>query len=483
MSVRISILMGQKLKSESGIAPFKSRINYLYEHTIMIVFVFCLLALALSIDYSLSLITAQAYWMSLGGSQKLAGLAFGIYDASTFIFAPVLAVYISRGHSYKRMFAIGLLINIVGNAVYALAYLANDPIMILAGRAISGLGAACLPFVMVYLADYFDEKDQTRAVGYVKYTAATSRMLGPLIGSLFTIMVSPETTAGKLFNMYTMAGWIPILVDLVALFFLWRFFPSNVAENYKSLNSDVKSKTPDSSLISTESSLGNPMVGWSVCGLIFHSFWAVVLIGFLNTLMYWMFMGNAFLLATHFYHVIHNQHDLYRIYVTGFVGFTCSFLIFYFGKRKLSKFGVLTFTTLLLLSSCFIFISKPDAMFYVGVGVTTFAYGLMIPYLNVLNNGIGKKIKKKVGSHMVYGIFMLTVFQSAARFAGPAIFAIFTEVDESHDCDFEDRRDYQTSGCEIRNYKAQSIGYLSTSLVLAIIGLLALHYRMRRLRM
>jgi MFS family permease len=435
----------------------------------MIIPTFCLLAFALSIDYSLSLITAQAYWVSLGGNPNLAGLVFGIYDASTFVFAPFLAIYISKGYSYKKMFMTGLVINIIGNAIYALAYLANDRAMIIVGRAISGLGAACLPFIIVHIAEFMSDNEQTRPIGYVKYTAAASRMLGPLIGSLFTIMVNPSDTSGKLFNMYTMAGWIPILIDLIALGFLGIYFPPNSLTGYQPLNS-VKAEVVTEPLSTREQ-----------ISLIARNFWSILCIGFITTLIYWMFMGNAFVIATHFFHVIDDQRQLFHIYITGFMGFIGAFLLFFFGKKRMPKFGVLACSTVVLLASCYLYTIRASAMFYLAVGATTFGYALTIPYINVINNGIGKKIKKDVGSNMVYAIFMLTIFQSAARFVGPAAFMIFTRTYESKDCNFDDQEHYVTSGCTIDNYRKQNVAYISLALLFATVALIFLHNRLKRL--
>jgi hypothetical protein len=194
-----------------------------------------------------------------------------------------------------------------------------------------------------------------------------------------------------------------------------------------------------------------------------------------------MFMGNAFIVATYYYNVIHGQHELYLIYITGFAGFILSFLLFFFGKKKLPKFKTLTLAVITLLISSYVFVIPYDAMFFVAVGITTFAYALMIPYINVLNNQIGKTIQKDIGSAMVYAIFLLTIFQSAARFAGPAAFAIFTHTITDQDCNFEDKHHYVTIGCIINGYIGQNISYISVSLVLSFIALIFLHIQLKKL--
>src|SRR5579872_1788555 len=111
----------------------------------------CLISFTLTIDYSLSLISAEAYWVMMGGNKDLSGLIFGLYDASTIIISPLLAVYLGRfDGSYKGIFLWGLIINAVGNLLYALAYIASSWSLIVAGRVISGIGATVLPLAMVY---------------------------------------------------------------------------------------------------------------------------------------------------------------------------------------------------------------------------------------------------------------------------------------------------------------------------------------------
>src|SRR6218665_511977 len=90
-----------------------------------IIAILCFLSFTLTIDYSLSLISEEAYWVSTGGNKRLSGVVFGLYDASPIVVAPLLAWYLGKGGSYKKMFLIGLIINIVGNAFYAMADLVS----------------------------------------------------------------------------------------------------------------------------------------------------------------------------------------------------------------------------------------------------------------------------------------------------------------------------------------------------------------------
>jgi MFS family permease len=408
----------------------------------MKILVCSIIAFTLTIDYSLSLISTQAYWISMGGQKGLSGLVFGLYDAPTILFTPLLAYYIAKGGSYGRMFMISLIINMFGNLLYALADYAETYVLIMLGRLVSGLGATCFPLIFVFIAEVMDEQEQVSAIGYTKYIAAISRMIGPLIGSLLTFSWNIPGTLGKLFNMYTLIGWIPIVFDIACIILLLctSVFERPVFNGRDNFNLKI----------------------------IMKAFWPILLIGFLTTTIYWMFMGNAFLIATHHYHIINNEHDLKNIYITGFVGFIGAFIMFMCCRKTMSGMKCFVSSNILLyLGSC-IFFFTGDWAFYFAVGITTFAYGVMIPSLMIMNNIIGKRLTNSIGSYVAIALTFITIFQGLARFCGPAIFTSFTNTIQDHDCDFKNKDAYVTSGCELENY------YLQNSIFIAIAAFLSL---------
>ena len=173
--------------------------------------VFCLIAFSLSIDYSLGLISIQAYWINTGGDKSLSGFVFGLYDGLTVILTPLVAWLINNyGLKYRLVFQISLIVNIIGNIIYSLAYEADTWIMILVGRGIAGMGASSLPLLMVYIAEKTCQQD---AIGYIKYTSAITRVIGPILGTIFSIVVKN----GQIFNLYTLAGWIPFFLGILTL--------------------------------------------------------------------------------------------------------------------------------------------------------------------------------------------------------------------------------------------------------------------------
>ena len=423
-------------------------------HTLVI---FCLLSFTLTIDYSISLISAEAYWVSMGGNDDLSGIIFGLYDASTIIITPILAIYIGKGGSYKLMFICGLIINMLGNAVYALAYLASSWKMIVIGRTMSGIGSTVLPLLMVYVTDNIESSMQITAVGYIKYVSAVSRIIGPVIASLLTFTVITDGIVSSIFNMYTLVGWIPIIMDIITLLAVLIYFEETVP------NEDASNTNQKYVSISD----------------IIYEFYPILTIGFVSTFIYWAFMGNSFIIATHHFHILNNEHDLWRIYVSGCVGFVISFVAFLLAKQFLSELYGLVLSIVLLTCGSYVYLASPDWAFYVAVGISTFAYGLMIPSVNILNNTLAKKNKTFLGKYMAITISLLTVIGSLARFAGPAMFTVFTTSDIHNNCNFSNKDNYNTSGCTVDNYIASNTSYITIAFVLMILSCVALYNRLK----
>ena len=423
-----------------------------------VIIVFCILSFTLTIDYSLSLISAEAYWTQTGGNEHTAGFVFGIYDATTIFVTPLLALYIGKGGSYKKMFIAGLIINIIGNALYALAYVFRRWEMIICGRGLAGLGATTLPMLMVYITNHMDKESQKTAIGYTKYVAAVSRILGPALGSLFTMAGVKSGLWNSLFNVYTLVGWIPICFALVTIIIMAAFFQDpdvldadqNLPINNDALDDDVSLMTKIGNIIS--------------------KFWTILMIGFASTFIYWMYMGNSFVITTHFYHVVSSEHQLWHIYITGFAGFILAFLLFMVARDQLSSLYGLVGSIILFIISLSIYFVRYDPLFYVAVGATTFAYAIMIPSLNIINNDIAKKNQAILGNKMALAITMLTIVQSVARFVGPFMFITFGSSHRNEICNFTDPDKYVTHGCQITNYYMMSGIYIGVTSVAMLIS-------------
>jgi len=423
-----------------------------------VIIILCLLSLTLTIDYSLSLISAVAYWINTGGNEKYAGLIFGIYDASTIFITPILAWKIEKSKwSYKMIFISSLIINIIGNASYSLANYFNKWQLIAIGRFVSGIGASVLPLLMVYVTKYMSKDEQPSAVSNIKYISAISRVMGPIIGSILTIStVHNRTIIEKLFNMYTMVGWIPILIAIVAILIICKYFEdkgTDVMLPSYSVNPDDE-KVP-------------------ICEIIMDIM-PIWIIGFISTAIYWLMIGNGFTIAIYFFDIIENEHQLWKLYISGLGGFICAFILFTISKKALSGLRGMFISIIIQTIGTYFFLIKRNWAFYVAVGVSTFGYGMMIPSVNIINNTIIKNYKENLGNFMGFMISILTAIQATARFVGPTAFSTynFTKSIAGTNCDLSDVDHYNTSGCVITNYIKFSLIYISISSGLMILFVL-----------
>ncbi len=404
------------------------------------IFVLCAISFALSIDYSLGLISTQAYWINTGGAKNLAGLVFGVYDGFTIIMTPLFAWLIdNKGFSYKSVFITCIVFNIVGNTIYSFAHVADAWIMVITGRAIAGVGATCVPLLMMYVADRIKGDEQQKTVGYVKYVVAFSGIIGSILGSAFTYV-----NVNKIINLYTLVGWVPMCFSTLTLIFvaLW-----------------TEQKSEKTAKISH---------GMSICMAVSY-FLPIWTLAFVTTFIYWFYMGNAFILGTHFFHVIGDEEDLGNLYYAGLGGFLLSFLIFFFFKKNISSQKGLMLSTIFTIPTVFLFMVQENPMYYVAVASTTFAYGLMIPSINYLNNTLAKNLRGILKGRFGIMVTALSIAQGFARFVGPTLFTFSIPQENTSNCTLDDGEKYITSGCGLHNFVSMSAVYNSVCAILMII--------------
>ena len=388
----------------------------------------CILVFVLSIDYSLALISLQAYWIDTGGSHDLSGLVFGLYDGPTIIITPILAWLIdNRDLKYKTIFSSCIIANIIGNVIYATAYAANSWEMILIGRMVAGIGASCVPLVMCYVSDRVPTEEQQMVVGYIKYIAALSRSTGPIFGSIFSAFIETESIV----NMYTLVGWIPVVmcIALLVLIYVWTEDTQLTSETWNISISEL-----------------------NVARSYFWPFWVI---GGLSTFIYWFYVGSAFIIGTHYYHVVGSDEELGKLYYAGVGGYAMAFCVFFcFKKEVTSMQGI--FILICFMSTVYLYLVQQNAMYYVAVGSTTFIYGLIIPSVSGLNNLLAKKLKTLLKGYFNITIIFLTICQAFARFAGPTLFTLIIHQNNDSDCDV-DGENYETDGCKLTNYQTSTI--------------------------
>lgn len=410
------------------------------------ILVLCLIALALSLDYSIGLITLQAYWSHVNGNSNMFGVIFGLYDGFVIFITPIVAWLLNKNYlKYKLVFIVGLSLNLIGNVIYSFAFALDTWVLILLGRAISGIGASALPLLIMYVAFVMDNDSQRPAVGYIKYTAALTRVLGPVLGTVLALI----KTTNNIFNEYTVTGWIPAGICLIALIVVC-FWEEDV---------------PSPTLLPQD---GNDNMDYVT---IIKTFMPIIGLGFITTFIYWYFVGNGFVIAMYRFHAITNSHELGNWYYSGIGAFILAFVLFYFFQNFMSgNIGLCASSAGLILTTTF-FLCNIHVIFHFAVGLTTFCYAVLVPSINIQNNLLARKNKELLGNIAGISIVSLAIFQSVARFVGPACFMLFKNVTESAECNMTDPEYYNVSDCRIDGYIPSSIGFISGSSLITMICL------------
>lgn len=149
---------------------------------------------------------------SLKLSQLQVSLTITVYSIAAALFIPILG-YFSDRFSRKVIIIPSLLLTSVGGLVAALAAsLLDSYIWLLIGRIIQGIGAAgSAPIAMALAGDLFKGGEQSRVLGIVESSNGLGKVLSPILGSLFGLIV-----------WYSVFYAIPVL-SLIATILTWVF--------------------------------------------------------------------------------------------------------------------------------------------------------------------------------------------------------------------------------------------------------------------
>ena len=107
-----------------------------------------------------------------------------VFDAYTLVLAGFVLVGGGLGERYGRKgaFQVGLVVFSVGSLISAHA---TEPLVLIAGRIVSGLGAATVfPTSLAMLSTVFQQDERPRAVGLYAAVSAFGLSLGPLVGGV-----------------------------------------------------------------------------------------------------------------------------------------------------------------------------------------------------------------------------------------------------------------------------------------------------------
>lgn len=380
---------------------------------------------ALAIDFTMAMMSIQAFYYALGGPERLYGFTFGSYDLTALIAAPILGVLSDKYSIFKILFVTCFLVNAAGNLIYAFSFLEGHWWMMLLARLVAGLGAGALGLGSSYVTKTTTlEERQQKMVSY-RISQAVARMIGPFVGYIFLglpTVNSNSSTALKIFNWYTIPGWVAFVSVLVlSLAFMYMFVdPTEENEHIvRRLEKDTDS-TPERKKEF----------------LVFCVVWMTLV--FVATFLQFGYYANLFAVFAGQYHAIQSQSDQWKVFVG--VGAGAVFASFYkIGIKVLPKVfdeRILTVATSWVQIAMYLLIIPyegsisvpPEATFY----ASTVLFGMEVVMFNpAVETVFSKKISQYqdvVGENVAKILGLFYMFHAAGRFAGPLVVGAVTYI-------------------------------------------------------
>lgn len=393
---------------------------------------------ALAFDFTVVAMSIQSYWNLTGGSPLLYGFAFGCYDLTQFLFIPVFGK-ISDSVGMKAALTVTLLLNVIGNVIYALAYVAGDYAnegedrsgehiawwMILAGRLIAGCGSAALALGVTFFTVTTTIADRDEAITNYRISQTIARAIATQVPMALTgFPTTIDSTALKIFNFYTMPGWLTAFMSLICLVLVLVFF-----------------KTPDGG--------DNPMFRATKDVSFRGSFvdiktdkgalWYHVVIfgasGFMTTFAVFAIYSQLFAFGFAKYHLMDNMQDMWLTFIGISVGAVSGIVSFKIGKAKDIRDYVFilagnVFFIIALLSLLTPSDALEGAFFFVGSG---FLGAGLIFFFPMAESFYTKKITQY--QHVIpdqMGVYtgIMPACGSLGRFLGPTVGAVLFQVHE-----------------------------------------------------
>eukprot|EP00887_Chlorella_sp_A99_P004878 scaffold4.g4878.t1 len=195
-----------------------------------------LVGFALAIDFTTTLargarrgagaMSIQPLYYVVGGAERLYGLTFGSYDLSSLIFSPLFGLWSDCARAFKAPVQLGSLVNAAGNFVYGFTVLVGQWWMMLIGRLVAGAGGATLGIGSSYIAQTSSLEQRQVKLGNYRIVQNIARTVGPFVGYLFLGLpqVNEASSTGlKIFNWYTVPGWVAGCVVLLLLVPFFHF--------------------------------------------------------------------------------------------------------------------------------------------------------------------------------------------------------------------------------------------------------------------
>ena len=379
---------------------------------------------ALAIDFTMAMMSIQAFYYALGGPQRLYGFTFGSYDLTALIAAPILGILSDKYSIFKILFVLCFLINAAGNLIYSFTFLADRWWMMLLARLVAGFGAGALGLGSSYVTKTTTiDQRQKRMVSY-RVSQAVARMIGPFVGYIFLglpLVSSNSSTALKVFNWYTIPGWVAFFSVLVlSVAFMFMFVdPTEENEHIVKRVEKEGEATPERKKEF----------------LRFAIIWMTLVL--IATFLQFGYYANLFALFAGQYHAIQDQYDQWKVFIGVGAGALFSSVLYRTGIKVLPKVfdeRILTIATSWIQIAIYLLIIPYDGSTSVPAEATFYAstviFGLEVVIFNpAVETVFSKKISQYqdvVGENVAKILGLFYMFHAAGRFAGPLVVGAVT---------------------------------------------------------
>ncbi|KFM25049.1 Major facilitator superfamily domain-containing protein 8 [Auxenochlorella protothecoides] len=381
---------------------------------------------ALAVDYSSTLMSIQPLYYLVNGRQSLYGLTFGSYDLASLIFAPVFGWWVDRTNRFKGATLLGVALNAVGNYIYGFTVLAGEWWLMLLARLVAGAGAAVLGIGGSYITRTSTLRKRQAKLGRYRITQNVARSVGPLIGFMFLGLPSPtfsSSDAIKVFNWYTIPGWLAgFIVTALCFFYIWGFTDPTAENEHFVQEEGVPFMTDAARRRNFQVFFG---VWITLCGLV----------SMLTMAQY----SNLFGLFAGQYRQIFQQSDVWRAFIAAGGGSIGAAIVYRRGMRRLPQ--LFNERTLLLVTGWGLVVGflllipykgsdwvPPPALFYVGTAFLGASYTLSMTCMETFLSKKVTQFADVVGNNIGKYLSLFYMAISAGRFAGPLIVGSLTRI-------------------------------------------------------
>lgn len=395
-----------------------------------------LVGFALAIDFTTTLMSIQPLYYVVGGAERLYGLTFGSYDLSSLIFSPLFGLWSDCARAFKAPVQLGSLVNAAGNFVYGFTVLVGQWWMMLIGRLVAGAGGATLGIGSSYIAQTSSLEQRQVKLGNYRIVQNIARTVGPFVGYLFLGLpqVNEASSTGlKIFNWYTVPGWVAGCVVLLLLVPFFHFcFVDPTEENEHRLKHEAEEQAEAAGAGDTAPSPERRTK--------FNSFaYSYMALAFLFTFSLMSAYSNLFALFAGQYHQVTDQYQQWKTFVAvgaGAVagGLTYRHFIRLFPQHYNERILTLAMSWVMFVSWLMAIPYKgqewvpPPALYYTFtalMGITS------VVGFTAMETTYSKKVTQYadvVGRNVGWWLGLYFMSTSAGRFAGPLVIGAATFI-------------------------------------------------------